>query len=144
MLASSSPPKVSRPRHGPFSRPTTLTPFSVSTLAMAAPEAPAPMMHPSARVGFVLFATIDLQIFLFLAFREPGQRAVAASEHFQHQSQRRPEEEIAEVGRVGLSQTGLIFWVDFGRGRQSGGVDRSAGTVPLGDPVFYMTPRALR
>ena len=60
------------------------------------------------------------------------------------QSQRRPEEEIAEVGRVGLSQTGLIFWVDFGRHRQSGGVDRGAGPVPFGDPVFDMAPRALR
>jgi hypothetical protein len=59
------------------------------------------------------------------------------------QSQRRPEEEIAEVGRVGLSQTGLIFWVDFGRHRQSGDVD-GAGPVPFGEPVFYMAPRALR
>ena len=60
------------------------------------------------------------------------------------QSQRRPEEEIAEVGRVGLSQAGLIFWVDFGRDRQSGGVDGGAGPVPFGDPVFDMAPRALR
>src|ERR1700733_2905107 len=109
MLASSSPPNVSRPRHGPFSRPTTLTPFSVRTLATAAPEAPAPMMHASARAGFVLFATIGLEIFLFLAFCEPGQRAVAAGEHFQ---QRRGSGEadhfppdlalVSPINRVGV------------------------------------------
>ena len=52
------------------------------------------------------------------------------------QSQRRPEEEVAEVGRVGLSQTGLIFRVDLGRHRESGDVDRGARPVPVGDPVF--------
>src|SRR5271166_1229514 len=115
MLASSSPPNVSRPRHGPFSRPTTLTPFSVSTLATAAPEAPAPMMHASARAGFVLFATIGLQIFLFLAFCEPGQRAVAASEHFQ---QRRGSGEadhfpadlvlVAAINRIGVKALSCV------------------------------------
>src|ERR1700760_3640425 len=87
MLASSSPPNVSRPRHGPFSRPTTLTPFSVSTLATAAPEAPAPMMHASARAGFALCATVGLPIFALLAFGEPWQSAVTSSEHF-HERQR--------------------------------------------------------
>ena len=60
------------------------------------------------------------------------------------QSQRRPEEEIAEVSRVGLSQAGLIFRVDLGRHRQSGDVDGSASPVPFGDPVFYVAPCALR
>ena len=35
------------------------------------------------------------------------------------QSQHRRAEEVAEVGRVGLSQTGLIFRVDFGAIRRS-------------------------
>ena len=46
------------------------------------------------------------------------------------QSERRPEEEVAEIGRVGLPQTGLIFRVDFGRHRQSGDVDGVAHAVP--------------
>src|ERR687885_2942090 len=60
MLASSSPPKVSRVRQGPRSMATTRRPRSVSTLAAVAPEAPAPMMHTSARSGFALGATVVL------------------------------------------------------------------------------------
>src|SRR4051794_30171339 len=81
MLASSSPPKVSRLRHGPRSSATTRAPPSVRTFAVAAPEAPAPMMQTSARAGFALSATVGLPIFLRLAICEPIERAVAASEN---------------------------------------------------------------
>src|ERR671938_285561 len=60
MLASSSPPKVSRVRQGPRSSTTTRRPRSVSTFAAVAPEAPAPMMQTSARSGFALGATVVL------------------------------------------------------------------------------------
>src|ERR1700722_13332724 len=80
MLASSSPPKVSRPRQGPRSIATTFTAFSVRTFAAAAPDAPAPMMQTSACGGFDLAATIGLQILRFLALGEPGQHAIAAVE----------------------------------------------------------------
>src|SRR5438270_13132753 len=78
MLASSSPPKVSRLRHGPRSSPTTAMSASASTLAAVAPDAPAPMMQTSARAGFLLTVTIGLPVFLGLAIGEPIQRAEAA------------------------------------------------------------------
>src|SRR3954471_9229209 len=60
-FASSSPPKLSFLRHGPFSSATTRRPRSVSTFAAAAPVAPAPMMQTSARSGLRLRATIGLR-----------------------------------------------------------------------------------
>src|SRR5690348_120674 len=79
MFASSSPPKVSRVRHGPRSRATTLTPRSVRTLAAAAPEAPAPMMQTSVRSGLRL--AMGVLPAVLVALGEPGERAVAAGEH---------------------------------------------------------------
>src|SRR4051794_39488539 len=77
MFASSSPPNVSRVRHGPRSSATTRTPRSVRTLAAVAPEAPAPMMQTSARAGLALRAMAVVP----LPLGEPSQRAVAAGEH---------------------------------------------------------------
>src|SRR5690349_21002384 len=79
MLASSSPPKVSRVRHGPRSSATTLTPRSVKTLAAAAPDAPEPMMQTSVRSGLRLAMRGLLRTLMTLG--EPGERAVAAGIH---------------------------------------------------------------
>src|SRR3954468_1895710 len=79
MFASSSPPKVSRVRHGPRSSATTRTPRSVRTLAAAAPEAPAPMMHTSARSGWWLAATSVLLSGVYRVLGKELERAVAAA-----------------------------------------------------------------
>src|SRR4029453_3196534 len=81
MLASSSPPKLSRLRQGPRSRATIRRPRSVSTLAAVAPQAPAPMMQTSARSGLVLGATVILPSRGVVALGEPGQGAVAPRVH---------------------------------------------------------------
>src|SRR6266550_3309092 len=79
MFASSSPPNVSRVRHGPFSSATTLMPRSVRTLAAAAPDAPAPMMQTDALGGLVLRATRGGLLVFGLLFSEPGECAVATA-----------------------------------------------------------------
>src|SRR5579875_8737 len=78
MLASSSPPKLSFLRQGPFSSATTFTPASHSTLAAAAPEAPAPMMTTSVFCGFGLEAIVELLDLLGLTLGEVLQGGVAA------------------------------------------------------------------
>src|SRR5580692_11469248 len=94
MLASSSPPNVSLLRQGPRSRATTRTPRSVSTLAAAAPEAPAPMMQTSVRDGFVLSVTIGLRILFRFAFSEPGKRTEAPRMDFHQRPRPRETDEI--------------------------------------------------
>src|SRR5688500_439487 len=79
MLSSSSPPNVSRVRHRPRSRATTRRPRSVSTLAAAAPDAPAPMMQASARSGLPLEATSVLLTGVHVGLGEVLQGAVAAA-----------------------------------------------------------------
>src|SRR3954465_2397945 len=79
MFASSSPPNVSRLRHGPRSSATTRTPRSVRTLAAAAPDAPAPMMQTSARAGLWLAATAVLLSGVHRVLGEILERAVAAA-----------------------------------------------------------------
>src|SRR4051812_14169879 len=79
MFASSSPPNVSRVRHGPRSSATTRTPRSVRTLAAAAPDAPAPMMQTSARSGLWLAATSVLLSGVHRVLGEILERAVAAA-----------------------------------------------------------------
>src|SRR4051794_20359095 len=79
MLASSSPPNVSRLRHGPRSSVTTRAPRSVRTLAAAAPDAPAPMMQTSARSGLGFEATSVLLTGVNGGLGEVGERAVAAA-----------------------------------------------------------------
>src|SRR6185503_1537897 len=81
MLASSSPPKVSFVRHGPRSSATTRRPRSVSTLAAAAPLAPAPMMQTSARSGLGLRVTLVLRSRVAPSVGEVVQDAVAARVH---------------------------------------------------------------
>src|SRR3954453_8363900 len=79
MFASSSPPKVSRVRHGPRSSATTRTPRSVRTFAAAAPDAPAPMMQTSARSGLWLAATSVLLSRVHRVLGEILERAGAAA-----------------------------------------------------------------
>src|ERR687885_1319154 len=81
MLASSSPPKVSRVRQGPRSSATPRHPRSVSTFAAVAPEAPAPMMQTSARSGFALGATVVLLSGIPEGIGEVLDHAVAAGVH---------------------------------------------------------------
>src|SRR3954452_459719 len=79
MFASSSPPNVSRLRHGPRSSATTRTPRSVRALAPAAPDAPAPMMQTSARSGVWLAATSVLLSGVQRGLGEILKRAVTAA-----------------------------------------------------------------
>src|ERR1700722_11057523 len=109
MLGTSSPPNVSLSRQGPRSSATTRTPCSVSTLAAAAPEAPAPITQTSVRDGFVLSVTIGLPILFRLAFREPWQRAEVPGMDF-HQRLRPGETDevpsdpalVAAVDRIAI------------------------------------------
>src|SRR3954470_10971393 len=109
MFASSSPPNVSRVRHGPRSSATTRTPRSVRTLAAAAPDAPAPMMQTSARSGMRLAATSVLLSGVYRMFGEILQRAVAAAVNLgQRGRPRKPDDVptdavvVAAVDRVGV------------------------------------------
>src|SRR5271167_2787091 len=94
MLASSSPPKVSRVRHGPRSRLTTFTPASHNTFAAVAPDAPAPIMQTSARAGFGLDVTIGLPISVGFALGEPWQGAEASGEHFHQRARSRKADDL--------------------------------------------------
>src|ERR671938_1289047 len=109
MLASSSPPNVSRVRHGPRSSATTRHPRSVSTFAAVAPEAPAPMMQTSARSGFVSGATVVLLSGIPEGIGEVLDHAVAAGVHLgQGRRPRDPDQSPADpvavpaVDRVGV------------------------------------------
>src|SRR5919202_4166353 len=109
MLASSSPPKVSRVRQGPGSSTTTRRPRSVSTFAAVAPEAPAPMMQTSARSGFALSATVVLLSGVPQGIGEVLDHAVAAGVHLgQGRRPREPDQFPADpvavpaVDRVGV------------------------------------------
>src|SRR4051812_4270709 len=93
-LASSSPPKVSRVRHGPRSRATTRHPRSVSTLAAVAPEAPAPMMQTSARSGFALGATVVLLSRVPKGIGEVLDHAVPAGVHLGERGRSREADEV--------------------------------------------------
>src|ERR687884_1095292 len=94
MLASSSPPKVSRVRQGPRSSATTRHPRSVSTLAAVAPEAPAPMMQTSARSGFDLGATVVLLSRVPEGVGEVLDDAVPAGVHVGEGSRPREADEV--------------------------------------------------
>src|SRR3954447_21267562 len=130
-LASSSPPKVSLVRHGPRSSPTTRSPRWVSTLAAAAPEAPAPMMHTSARSGFALRA----MGFLRTGFGEIGEDAVPPGVHLGER--RGPGEAddvptdpvaVAAVDRVGVEALPGVQ----GQQREEVEVDLDAGLLQRG------------
>src|SRR3569623_1744894 len=109
MLASSSPPNVSRVRHGPRSRATTRNPRSVSTLATVAPEAPAPMMQASARSDFALGATVVLLSGVPEGIGEVLDHAVRAGVHLGEGGRPREADEVATdpvtvpaVDRIGV------------------------------------------
>src|SRR4051812_38192034 len=90
MFASSSPPNVSRLRHGPRSSATTRAPRSVRTLAAAAPDAPAPMMQTSARSGcmLILLSGVHGRV------GEVRERAVAAAVNLRERCRPREPDEI--------------------------------------------------
>src|SRR4051794_39172732 len=109
MFASSSPPNVSRVRHGPRSSATTRTPRSVRTLAAAAPDAPAPMMQTSARSGVWLAATSVLLSGVYRMLGEILERAVAAAVNLGERGRPRKPDDVpadavvvAAVDRVGV------------------------------------------
>src|SRR4051812_25498790 len=109
MFASSSPPNVSRVRHGPRSSVTTRAPRSVRTLAAAAPDAPAPMMHTSTRSGLRFAATSVLLSGVHGGFGEVLERAVAAAVDLGERLGARESDEIpadavvvAAVDRIGV------------------------------------------
>src|ERR1700712_4022151 len=116
MLASSSPPKLSRVRHGPRSSATTRTPASVSTLAAVAPDAPAPMMQTSVRSGLLLRGlALDAMMRLPLLMRrigvprgKPVGGGVAAGMHLGQRGRAREADDlpadtaaVAAIDRVG-------------------------------------------
>src|SRR5687768_8646089 len=143
MLASSSPPKVSRVRQGPRSRATTRMPRSVSTLAAAAPDAPAPMMQTSARSGFGLGAIVCLLLGILRVHTVLGevvQRAVAALVDLGQRGGPREADDlptdpvpVAAIDRVGVEtlpgvhgEHGEEAQVDLGVGLLQGGFHRAA------------------
>src|SRR5918911_931824 len=141
MLASSSPPNVSRVRHGPRSSATTRRPRSVSTLAAAAPEAPAPMMHTSARSGLPLYATaVPLLLVrpvtpVDLLLREVGQRRVAPRVRLGQrlgplEANQRPADAafVPAVDRVGVEALAGVQ----AQQREEGEVDLGTGLLECG------------
>src|SRR5918911_3869061 len=109
MLASSSPPTVSRVRQGPRPSATTRRPRSVSTLAAVAPEAPAPMTQTSTRSGFLLGATVVLLSRVPEGIGEVLDHAVPAGVHLGEGGRSREADEVptdpvtvAAVDRIGV------------------------------------------
>src|ERR671938_1885166 len=135
MLASSSPPKVSRVRQGPRSSTTTRRPRSVSTFAAVAPEAPAPMMQTSARSGFVLGATVVLLARVPEGIGEVLDHAVPAGVHLGEGGRSRKADEVptdpvavAAVDRIGIEALAGVQ----GQQRQEVQLDLHAGLLQGG------------
>src|ERR687886_2387266 len=151
MLASSSPPNVSRVRHGPRSSATTRHPRSVSTFAAVAPEAPAPMMQTSARSGFALGATVVLLSRVPQGIGEVLDHALPAGVHLGEGGRSREADEVqparvavAAVDRIGVEALPGVqgeqrqeVQLDFHAGLLQGGLHRgeSRGRLRLGQGV---------
>src|SRR3954447_26061208 len=108
MFASSSPPNVSRVRHGPRSSATTRAPRSARTLAAAATEAPAPIMQTSARSGFTCGTSVLLSG-MHGVVGEVLERAVAPAVDLRARRRAREADDVpadtvpvAAVDRVGV------------------------------------------
>ncbi len=90
-----------------------------------------------------ILRVIDVLIFIGEYAVEPPCPAGAVARVLLHDA-RRPEQQVAEVGRVGVAQHALIGGVDPGTGAQSVRIDQHVGATGLGDHRLDACRRFLR